>query len=93
MNSSSHLPLPGRGPLALYNNSPSRALKAIYPEHDWQEWRFGKVPRNFWDDLANQKKFVEDVAKQLRVGELDDWFGVKAADIRAKGSSLPPSDN
>lgn len=30
-----------------YNNSPSQAIIAIYPEHNWQPWNFHVLPKNF----------------------------------------------
>ena len=31
-----------------YNDSTTKALKSIYPEHKWMLWRFKNSPNGFW---------------------------------------------
>eukprot|EP01122_Echinamoeba_exundans_P000464 TRINITY_DN10412_c0_g1_i1.p1 TRINITY_DN10412_c0_g1~~TRINITY_DN10412_c0_g1_i1.p1 ORF type:complete len:357 (+),score=49.13 TRINITY_DN10412_c0_g1_i1:72-1142(+) len=60
-----------------FNGYLSVALKRIYPEHAWDEWRLGDVPKGFWSDLANKKKFFDSL---LPSGEtLQWWYNVSAA--------------
>src|SRR4051812_5974326 len=40
----------GNGLIQRYNDSPSAALKEIYPDHDWLPWKFSIVPKGFWDN-------------------------------------------
>eukprot|EP01027_Heterolobosea_sp_BB2_P012233 GEZU01017744.1.p1 GENE.GEZU01017744.1~~GEZU01017744.1.p1 ORF type:complete len:473 (-),score=59.32 GEZU01017744.1:360-1778(-) len=46
-----------------YSSSLSAALAAAYPEHEWQPWRFSKMPSGFWNDVANQRRFFDFLAK------------------------------
>jgi hypothetical protein len=48
-------------------------LAKVYPEYDWLPWKFPKVPQKFWDDVKNQRKFMEWAEKQLHV---TDWHKV-----------------
>eukprot|EP01027_Heterolobosea_sp_BB2_P018918 GEZU01026579.1.p1 GENE.GEZU01026579.1~~GEZU01026579.1.p1 ORF type:complete len:601 (+),score=135.41 GEZU01026579.1:14-1816(+) len=74
----------GGGTLLLdyYNNSLARALRAIYPEHDWVEEKFTD---NSSDTSADPelKAYLDDLAKFTGVETLDDWYNVTSEQIRA----------
>jgi hypothetical protein len=72
-----------------YDNSLQTALQDVYPEHDWQPWRFKTVARKTWSFFPNQHKFLQHVAKQRSFQSLDDWYDVTATDIDSyNGSGL-----
>jgi hypothetical protein len=67
----------GAGPLLnKYSNSTSILLSKLYPEYDWLPWKFAICPRNFWDDIENQRKFMDWAAKELKVKDMSDWYNV-----------------
>ena len=41
-----------------YGGSLVKALATIYPNQIWQRWRFSRVPDGFWNQLENQKNYV-----------------------------------
>ncbi len=43
---------------SVYNNSPSLLVSTVYSEYEWLPWKFTFVPQNFWNDLKNQKLFM-----------------------------------
>src|SRR5690349_21648594 len=45
----------GRSILSSHGDSPSRALEAAYPTHNWTFWRFENVPKGMWHNKHNQK--------------------------------------
>ena len=54
-----------------------KLLPQVYPEYDWLLWRFsGKCPRNFWEDVKNQRKFMEWAGKELNIKENSDWYKI-----------------
>jgi hypothetical protein len=59
-----------------YNKSIVHFLSTFYPEQEWLPWKFEKIPYLYWDDILNQRKFMEWAAKQLNVKDLDDWCKV-----------------
>jgi hypothetical protein len=63
-------------------------MRAIYPEHVWLEWQFTSVPRSFWNDVNNQKRFLEWASGELGVKSLSDWYKVKSAQIIKLGGSF-----
>lgn len=69
---------------AYYNNSPSKALLAVYPEHNWMLWRFSSVPYGFWSKLSVEKKkeMAEWLGKKLWIRELDDWYRVSTSELQ-----------
>jgi hypothetical protein len=75
----------GSGMLDHYGGSLIRALAGVYPEYRWQTWRFNQVPRGYWDDITNQRKFFDSVAEKKGIKNLDDWQKVKVADLEEFG--------
>jgi len=53
--------------MELYHNSPVRALTTIYPDHDWQLWKFSKIPPKFWDNVENVRQFLKYLAARLSI--------------------------
>lgn len=68
-----------------YSSSPSEALKAVFPQHNWMMWKFGQTPKGFWENSANQRDFFDWLGKQLGYKELDDRYNVTAEDIYKHG--------
>lgn len=66
----------------------------IYPDHQWELWRFSPAPHGFWssqlqkgDDTALTALLTKKVGPSLRVGQLDDWYRVSSQDLKALGVS------
>lgn len=59
-----------------YSWSVPAALKAAFPEHEFLEWKFNKLPVNFWASRDNQLRYVEWLALQVGVKQLSDWYSV-----------------
>jgi hypothetical protein len=60
--------------LRKYGHSPSKLLKAVYPEHKWDLSKFNTVPYGHWDIKENQKKFMDDIGRQLGFKNMQDWY-------------------
>lgn len=74
--------LGGSSILALYNDSPMKAITTIYPEHNWQFWKFSRVGKGTWNDSNNVKQFLEWAAKELRLSSLEDWYNVTQTQLQ-----------
>jgi hypothetical protein len=70
-----------------YNGSIARAICSIYPEFQWQPWRFTNVPSSFWRTLENQKIFMEWIEKKLEIKDPDGWIGVGTETLSQWGGS------
>jgi hypothetical protein len=73
-----------------HGGSLAHALRAEYPEHEWQDWRFASgAPRSFWLSTANQRSFFVWALAQLypieRVQDLNNWYQVKQDQVVALG--------
>ena len=64
----------GKTVLNMYSGSLSKLLSSIYPEHNWQLWKFNQVPANWW--INNAKLFMEKAARELNIKSLEDWYNV-----------------
>jgi hypothetical protein len=64
--------------LDKYKGSPLLLLSSVYPEYGWLPWKFASLPRKFWGDVKNQRKFIDWAAKELNVKEINDWYKITA---------------
>lgn len=72
-----------------YNGCLATALQQLYPEHPWDPFRFKVIPKNYWDNEDNQRKYFERIGKELGVTKLDDWYNVSQDVVRRnKGSFI-----
>jgi len=65
------------GILTLYNNSLSKLLAAVYPNHPWDVSRFSKRPQNYWTSYENQKQFMDELGKKVGIfseSDLEKWY-------------------
>jgi hypothetical protein len=72
-----------------YGNSMIRALSSVYPEHDWNGWKFRKAPTSFWHSLEHRQQFFEWAAHKLQITAPEDWYLVGSAQIHELGSVFP----
>lgn len=66
----------GSGFFHKYNHSVLLLLNTIFPAYEWLPWQFQKCPQGYWDDLANQRKFLEWAFKELKLINMSDWHTV-----------------
>jgi hypothetical protein len=62
--------------LTNFDNSPFHCLSSVYPDYNWLPWKFTQVPKNYWENVNNQKKFIDWAATQLNIKEMSDWYKV-----------------
>jgi hypothetical protein len=70
-----------------YQDSLAQALLKIYPEHNWQVWRFERTPNGFWKDTSKVKEYVDWLAKQLHLEKMEDWYTVSNDLLRQYGGN------
>jgi hypothetical protein len=66
----------GASLLTNKHTSLSALLPAVYPEYKWSSWRFAKMPKNHWDNVNNQRDFVNWAGNQLQIKETSDWYKI-----------------
>src|SRR5436309_2060124 len=61
-----------------FRGSLYRALCTTFPEIDWHPWKFEHhaVPAGFWQNVSNQRKFLDELGKEVGINQLDDWYSV-----------------
>jgi hypothetical protein len=62
--------------LTSHKSTLSRLLHAVFPEHEWCEWKFERIRRGFWNDVENHKKYMDWAGRELNVKSLDDWYSI-----------------
>eukprot|EP00028_Trichosphaerium_sp_Am-I-7-wt_P003245 CAMPEP_0168521968 /NCGR_PEP_ID=MMETSP0405-20121227/8998_1 /TAXON_ID=498012 /ORGANISM="Trichosphaerium sp, Strain Am-I-7 wt" /LENGTH=334 /DNA_ID=CAMNT_0008543341 /DNA_START=344 /DNA_END=1348 /DNA_ORIENTATION=+ len=56
-----------------YDKSISRALKSIFPEIKWIEWKFKHAPLGYWQNMENQRNKMDFASQELNYKTVDDW--------------------
>ena len=72
----------GSGLLLLYGSSIYNLLSQILPQYNWLPWKFNSVPNGYWDDLNNQKKFLDYLTKELNIKKDEDWYQISSEVIK-----------
>jgi hypothetical protein len=67
--------------LKHYHGSPALAVMDLFPKHNWQEWRFRRVPSGFWHRRENRQRYLRWLIKRLGVRSLEDWMNVRTVDF------------
>jgi hypothetical protein len=62
--------------LSLYNWSPALLLSSVYNDYIWLPWKFSHVAKGFWNDVNNQREFLNWVATQLNYKDTTDWYKI-----------------
>lgn len=71
-----------------FRNSPTLALKAVYPEHTFLDWRFTRVGKAFWDDAKTHRSFFDWAAGQLGFDpntDWDNWYSISRRQVYELG--------
>ena len=54
-------------------------LTQVYPEYPWLPWKFtGFSTKNLVTNPQKRQVFIEWMANQLNIKELNDWHKIKA---------------
>jgi len=70
--------------LRYYNGSVSGALKDVYPQLPWVLRRFKSLPKNYWANHDNRKRFFDDMAEERGFDPLqaENWSSISRSAIR-----------
>ena len=71
--------------LGYYDNNLAKMVMELMPEYPWIEWKFLSVPRIYWESMENQKKFINWIAKELKIESMDQWYQLRADDYVKNG--------
>ncbi len=62
--------------LQKHNNSMSKMLTSVYPDYEWVSRKFERVPSGYWNEMKNQRKFMDWVFIQLKLATMEDWYKI-----------------
>lgn len=72
--------------LKLYNYSPSKALMACYPDHEWKPWKFQMTTQNYFNAHDHVSKYLSELAEKFSIQTLDDWYRVDRVQLHQQGA-------
>jgi hypothetical protein len=78
----------GKQLLRRFDYSICKMLSTLYPDTNWQPWRFHRNCNNVWSIESNQKKYVEWLEEQLDIVILDDWYRITCEQLFKFGASI-----
>lgn len=62
--------------ITYYKGSVIEAVRELYPDEDWLEWKFGRAPDDFWDDVQNRWRYLIWLGEKLGYEKPEDWYGI-----------------
>jgi hypothetical protein len=68
-----------------FGGNVERAVRAVFPAHEWHSWLFRQVPDGYWDDIGNQRLFFDWLGKKIGVTSLAEWANVRPQVIISSG--------
>ena len=71
----------GAGLLNKYNSSSKRCVISIFSNYEWLPWKFTRAQSNYWNDIKNQKEYMESLGKKLGYTCQEDWYKVTRNDF------------
>jgi hypothetical protein len=72
-----------------WHGSPIEAVRECFPQYDWLEWLFVQVPRTFWRQAKNRRRYMQWLGEQLGFERPDDWYRVTVEDFAThRGGAL-----
>ncbi len=74
--------------IQLCDGDLSKLLLKIFP-NSVKPWEVSApAPVGYWDSIDNQRQFFDQIAKDLRLNRIEDWYGIpKQAVLQKKGGS------
>jgi hypothetical protein len=48
----------------------------VYSEFKWNPWKFTTANKHFWDDERNVVNYLKEIAAELNITKLNDWYEV-----------------
>eukprot|EP01114_Cavostelium_apophysatum_P005470 TRINITY_DN1649_c1_g4_i2.p1 TRINITY_DN1649_c1_g4~~TRINITY_DN1649_c1_g4_i2.p1 ORF type:complete len:470 (+),score=99.43 TRINITY_DN1649_c1_g4_i2:214-1623(+) len=74
----------GHGLMVYYNCSPLRALQAVYPQYDFQQFP-PRAAVGYWRDLNRQRELMNEIGEKLNIRTWSDWYGVQTNHVAQCG--------
>ena len=66
--------------------SPLELLRETYPEEDWHEWHFVRVPNGFWNSPKNRRAYFRWLGESYcGFTHPDQWLTITRQDVRDTG--------
>ena len=75
--------------LKIFGSSFQIALKTIYPNYEWDDFKFIRKSKNFWCNPTTGRRFFDYIYKKHNFKSLDDFYSISINLIlQNKGKSL-----
>ncbi len=70
--------------LRSFGGSLMHALRTAYPTVRWNMQQFAL---SGWDNIKNQREFLDNVGKQLNITSPQDWYHTRTSEVVTRGGS------
>lgn len=79
----------GCTPVWSQGTNPYRLVMSVFHEHEWQEWRFGKLAKGFFDDRNNARRYLSWLRDSLGFEGYEGFYNIKTEHLdKNHGSTL-----
>jgi len=67
--------------LCIYDDSPSLFVSSFLPDHHWLEWKFARVPNDFWNRFEMRRKYFDWLVHKLDLSCPMEFHRMKVRDV------------
>src|SRR5690606_34282021 len=60
-------------------------LTCLYHEYKWHHWRLGNVSKGYWNDIENQRSFMDWFGMKLGIKTYEDWLNISRQELELGG--------
>ena len=67
--------------MAYYESNPYKIISSIYTEYTWFPWKFNQVKKGYWDDILNQRIYMDWLLKEMKYVDYTDYYKLNYINI------------
>src|SRR5690349_5811774 len=71
----------------LLSGSPPQLVRSLFPDHHWENYRFGAAPKGHWNSEENARVFMTWLGKELGYNEMKNWYKITQEDVKKNGGT------
>lgn len=72
----------GRAFIDYYNSSTIKAVRDCVPDYPWIEWKFNRLPSEYWNKKKNRLRYLQWLSEELGFDDPDDWYQISERLLR-----------
>lgn len=74
--------------LSLYKSSPAEIMTTLFPQHQWDKWKFTRSPKLWWKKSSDQRQLMDRLKQQFGWTTYEDLYNLTSEHVIRIGGML-----